>query len=194
LALLSYQATLCDRPKKQSLNFFGEKGGNPVLDTKGEIDLMVVYNSFLVNHYQLVDNRLLLTDCVTFVLSWHYFKSSWLRPHQFNSLDSRGAEPHPGGQRKIKRVIFFKIENSLLDHFIHFQLHNNAPICLQIPSKVKVTLGKSCCFLPFVLKYLMPHFYFYFLPPNLGKSARLPAIQLNKLVWTYRQDRSQMQF
>jgi hypothetical protein len=49
------------------------------------------------------------------------------------------------GQKKL----FFKfIENSLLNNFIHFQLQNNAIICLQIPSKVKVTVGKSCCFLP----------------------------------------------
>jgi hypothetical protein len=26
-------------------------------------------------------------------------------------------------------------------------------------------------------------FLFFFLPPNLGKCARLPATQLNKLVW-----------
>jgi hypothetical protein len=43
-----------------------------------------------------------------------------------------------------------KMEN-LGGHLVHFQLQNNAPICLQIPSKVAVTLGKSCCFLP-VLK------------------------------------------
>jgi hypothetical protein len=81
------------------------------------------------------------------------------------------------------------MENSLLDHFIHFQLQNNAPICNQMNSiyKVKVTLGISCCFLPVVLKYVMPRFYFYFFPPpSIGKCARLPAIQLNKLVWPKR--------
>jgi hypothetical protein len=36
----------------------------------------------------------------------------------------------------------FLIEKSLLNHFVHFQL----PIMPQIPSKVKVALGKSCCF------------------------------------------------
>jgi hypothetical protein len=42
--------------------------------------------------------------------------------------------------------------NSLLNHFIHFQLQNIAPsICLQIPSNVKVTLGKSLL----ALKYLI---------------------------------------
>jgi hypothetical protein len=64
------------------------------------------------------------------------------------------------GRRKI-----VLIENSLLDHFIHFQLQHNAPIC-QVSSKVKVTLGKSCCFLPVVLKYLMLRFYFYFFPSS----------------------------
>jgi hypothetical protein len=39
-----------------------------------------------------------------------------------------------------KKIIFFK--NGLY-HFIHFQLQNIAPICLQIPSNVKVTLVKS---------------------------------------------------
>jgi hypothetical protein len=33
-------------------------------------------------------------------------------------------------------------KRSRLNHFIHFQLQNIAPICLQIPSNVKVTLGK----------------------------------------------------
>jgi hypothetical protein len=37
--------------------------------------------------------------------------------------------------------------------FIHIQLQNNAPICLQIPSKLKVTLGKS-----FLLPHEIPHF------------------------------------
>jgi hypothetical protein len=69
-----------------------------------------------------------------------------------NSLDSGCAEPRPGGPMKNK-----KVNNILLllnIAFIHFQLQNNASICLQIPSKVKVTLGKSCCFLSVVLKYL----------------------------------------
>jgi hypothetical protein len=35
------------------------------------------------------------------------------------------------------------VENNLLNHFIHFQLQNNSLICLQILSKVKLTLGKS---------------------------------------------------
>jgi hypothetical protein len=30
-----------------------------------------------------------------------------------------------------------------LDHFIYFSIANIAPICRQIPSNVKVTLGKS---------------------------------------------------
>jgi hypothetical protein len=37
-------------------------------------------------------------------------------------------------------------------HFIHFQLQNNAPICPQITSKVKLTLGKI---IPVPLKYLI---------------------------------------
>jgi hypothetical protein len=55
--------------------------------------------------------------------------------------------------------------------FIHVQLQNNAPICLQIPSKVKVTLGKSCCFLPVVLKYLMSEFLFFSLSSDKKKIA-----------------------
>jgi hypothetical protein len=39
-----------------------------------------------------------------------------------------------------------KFENNL-NHFIHFQLQNNAPICPQITSNVKLTLGKSFMFL-----------------------------------------------
>jgi hypothetical protein len=50
-----------------------------------------------------------------------------------------------GGQKTF--CIFFFIENSLLNNnFIHFQLQYKAPICLQIPSKVKVTLGKIMLF------------------------------------------------
>jgi hypothetical protein len=37
---------------------------------------------------------------------------------------------------KKKKKIFF-VENN--NHFIHFQLQNNAPICPQITTKVKLT-------------------------------------------------------
>jgi hypothetical protein len=43
-------------------------------------------------------------------------------------------------KNKNKKLFFL---NGLLSHFIHFQLQNIAPMCLQIPSNVKVTLGKS---------------------------------------------------
>jgi hypothetical protein len=46
--------------------------------------------------------------------------------------------------------LFFKTNN--LNHFIHFQLQNNAPICLQIPSKLLANLGKIT---PDALKYLI---------------------------------------
>jgi hypothetical protein len=46
----------------------------------------------------------------------------------------------------------FNFKKTNLNHFIHFQLQNNAPICLQIPSKLKLTLGKS---LTVALKYLI---------------------------------------
>jgi hypothetical protein len=44
-------------------------------------------------------------------------------------------------------TIFFIIENIVLNHFIHFQLQNNAPICLQIPkgNLGKIMLFSSCC-------------------------------------------------
>jgi hypothetical protein len=40
------------------------------------------------------------------------------------------------------RKIFVSFLNNHLNHFIHFQLPNNALICLQVPSKSKLTLGK----------------------------------------------------
>jgi hypothetical protein len=84
---------------------------------------------------------------------WPQNLSFCIRPHQFNSLDSGCAKPRRGGRRKIKKGVkkkfhnfFWGIQNSLLNNFIHFQLQNNAPIWLQIPSKVKVTLGKIMLF------------------------------------------------
>jgi hypothetical protein len=47
------------------------------------------------------------------------------------------------GMVNIARKIFFFFLNCRRNHFIHFQLQNNALICLQIPPKVKLTLGKS---------------------------------------------------
>jgi hypothetical protein len=90
------------------------------------------------------------------------------RPQQFNWSDSWSAEPHPGraDEKNGPKMLNFFIENSLLNHFMHFQLQNNAPICLQIPSKVKVMLGKSCCFLPVVLKHPMSSLYFFSLSPK----------------------------
>jgi hypothetical protein len=93
--------------------------------------------------------------------------------------------PTKKGQNICFFFKFYFIEKSPLNQFIHFQLQSNAPMCLQIPSKVKVTLGKSRRFLSVILKYLSDVtflFLFFFLPPNLGKCTRFPAIQLNKLV------------
>jgi hypothetical protein len=49
---------------------------------------------------------------------------------------------------------FLVVESNLLNSFIHFQLQNNAPVCLQIPSKEKLhrNLGKI---IPVALKYLI---------------------------------------
>jgi hypothetical protein len=47
--------------------------------------------------------------------------------------------------RALKKF-FFKLKlkkHNLLDHFIHFQLQNNVPICPQITSKVKYPMGVS---------------------------------------------------
>jgi hypothetical protein len=53
-------------------------------------------------------------------------------------------------------------------------------MCLQIPSKVKVTLGKSCRFLP-VLKYLVD--VSFFSPTFNQRNLSDPTIQGIKLVW-----------
>jgi hypothetical protein len=76
-------------------------------------------------HEGLLSNKEM--SCINKQTKWKML----IRPHQFNSLDCGDAEPRPG-----------VAENSLLSHFILFQSQNNAPICLQIPSIVKVTLGK----------------------------------------------------
>jgi hypothetical protein len=79
------------------------------------------------------------------------------------ALLSEGQEtgaiaPAPENSRKFflrgvvdraRKNFFFCFENN---HFIHFQLQNNAPICLQILSKVKLTLGNI---IPVALKYLI---------------------------------------
>jgi hypothetical protein len=73
--------------------------------------------------------------------------------------DHAGARKRPqnnpwgvvNSARKKKKNVFKKNTCSLLNYFIHFRLQNIAPICLQIPSNVKVTLGKSLI----ALKYLI---------------------------------------
>jgi hypothetical protein len=47
------------------------------------------------------------------------------------------------GQKKEEKKLFFFVENNLLNHFIHFQLQNNAQYAL----KLHLTLGKSFLFL-----------------------------------------------
>jgi hypothetical protein len=115
------------------------------------------------------------------------FEKPIIRPHKFNSLEFVCAESRPGGRRKIKKgqnnflnnlqKRFFYYWKSLLNHFIHFQLQNNAPICLQIPPKVKATLGKSCSFLPVILKYPMSEVLFF---SPFSDTKKLPAHLLSK--------------
>jgi hypothetical protein len=77
------------------------------------------------------------------------------------------------GEKKFK-----KNENGLLNHFIHVQC-KIMPHTLKFHPKVKVTFGKSCCFLPVVLKYLTSRFYFYFFPWEMCPTLRYPTQSIN---------------
>jgi hypothetical protein len=89
---------------------------------------------------------------------------SWMET--FNVLDSESQEmdaiasaPENAckkiwGAWSIAPVKNVVVENNL-SPFIYFQLHNNAPICLQIPSKVKLTMGKSLLLLWNALLFAM---------------------------------------
>jgi hypothetical protein len=58
-----------------------------------------------------------------------FISSGLFRPQQFNWLDKGSTEPGPGGTtkkrgKKLFKKLFFLIENSLLNHFIHFPIAN----------------------------------------------------------------------
>jgi hypothetical protein len=88
---------------------------------------------------------------LTQLLKYHSHKMACARPIPQQGLPGDGhdragtrkrPQNNPWGVVNSTRKKKIKLKKNSL-HFIHFQLQNIAPICLQIPSNVKVTLGKS---------------------------------------------------
>jgi hypothetical protein len=106
---------------------------------------------------------------------------------QFNCLDSGTGsdEPRPSGPDEKKGVKnnYFLIENSIFT----ISFTSNCKIMPHMPSNYmqsKGNLGKNMLFSSRCSEILMSCLLkFFSLPLNLGKCARLPAIELNKLVW-----------